>query len=160
MARTSKMTVEETLATPSSFRFEGDTLVTVAEMAAPAGDWPQQLGDEKLIQTKQPTNFYFKWKVSGALVPLLSRENRWKIQLYFEKWGQTEFNIGAVGTQTVGFVPVSGNEYNVAISIPSNTVPEGIYDVVAVLRLADQFGKPLPVAGFAEFGKIEYYQAD
>jgi hypothetical protein len=152
------MQVEETLATPGSFRFKGQTIVTVQELPT-TGPWPANLTDNKLIQCEQATRFGFQWSVEGVLVPLLSNANKWKVQLFFEKWGEKEFNLGANGTASVNFVPVSGNVYNVVITLPANSIPEGVYDVVAILRLYDQRNQPIPVAGFAELGKIEYYEA-
>ncbi len=81
------------------------------------------------------------------------------MQLFFEKWGQSEFNLGASGTATVNFVPTSGHTYNVVINLPANSIPEGVYDVVAILRLYDGRNQPIPVAGFAEMGKLEFYEA-
>lgn len=152
------MRMEETLATPASFRFTGSSVVTLQELPS-GGAWPDITTDNKLIQTDQPVNFGFKWTVSGALVSLLSNQNKWKVQLHFEKWGPMEFDANPAGTRLVSFVPVSGHEYNVVISIPGNTIPEGVYDVVAILRLYDPNGRPLPVAGIAELGKIEYYES-
>jgi hypothetical protein len=152
------MHVEETLATPTSFRFNGSSVVTFDELPT-SGPWPANLIDEKLIQCEQAVRFGFQWSVSGVLVPLLSNANKWKVQLHFEKWGETEFNIGTNGTATVNFVPVSGHTYNVVITLPANSIPEGVYEIVAILRLYDQRNMPIPVAGFAELGKVEFYEA-
>ncbi|MCW5922495.1 MAG: hypothetical protein KIS77_09130 [Saprospiraceae bacterium] len=152
------MQVEETLATPQSFRFTGQSVVTIQELPT-TGPWPANLIDNKLIQCEQPVRFGFQWTVSGVLVPLLSNSNRWKVQLHFEKWGPLEFDLGANGTTYVNFVPVSGHTYNVVITLPANSIPEGVFEVVAILRLYDQRNQPIPVAGFAELGKIEFYEA-
>lgn len=150
-----KMIVEETLATPSSFRFTGRALATIQELPA-AGPWPSDLTQNRLIQTEQPINFNFEWQVSGPLVPLLDRGFKWKIQVYFEKWGVSESAVAP--NATVSYVPVSGHTYHAVINLPANSLREGIYDVVAVLRLYDSAGRPLPVAGFEEMGKFEVYE--
>jgi len=152
------MQIEETLATPQSFKFKGNSVVTIQELPT-TGPWPDNLTDNKLIQCEQAVRFGFKWAVEGVLVPLLSNANKWKVQLFFEKWGQSEFNLGASGTATVNFVPTSGHTYNVVITLPANSIPEGVYDVVAILRLYDGRNQPIPVAGFAEMGKLEFYEA-
>jgi hypothetical protein len=149
------MKVEETLATPSSFKFTGRAFATIQELPA-AGPWPSDLTQNRLIQVEQPINFGFEWQVSGPLVPLLDRGFRWRISVYFEKWGMSESPVAP--TATVGYVPVSGHTYNANIVLPANTLSEGVYDVVAVLRLYDGTGKPLPVAGFEELGKFEIYE--
>ncbi len=149
------MIVEETLATPSSFRFTGRTLATMHELPA-SGPWPSDLTQERLIQVEQAIHFHFEWQVSGALVPLLDRGFRWKIQVYFEKWGVSESAVAP--TATVSYIPVSGHTYRTVINLPGNSLSEGVYDMVAVLRLYDASGNPLPVAGFEELGKFQVYE--
>jgi hypothetical protein len=138
------MFVEETLATPASFRFNGRALVTSHELPT-TGPWPADLTNQRLIQVEQGIHFHFEWSVGGVLVPLLDRGMKWKIQLFFEKWGQSESSTNP--SATVNYVPTSGHTYRSFISIPANTISEGVYDVVAVLRLYDSAGNPLPVAG-------------
>jgi len=149
------MIVEETLATPSSFRFTGRALATVKELPA-TGPWPSDLTQERLIQVEQPLNFHFEWQVSGALVPLLDRGFRWRIQVYFEKWGISESAVAP--SAVVSYIPVSGHTYHAVINLPANSLHEGVYDMVAVLRLHDAAGRPLPVAGFEELGKFQVYE--
>ncbi|MCA0235493.1 MAG: hypothetical protein LCH81_03845 [Bacteroidetes bacterium] len=149
------MIVEETLATPSSFRFTGRALASIEELPA-SGPWPSDLSQTRLIQVEQPINFNFEWQVSGPLVPLLDRNFRWKIQVYFEKWGASETAVAP--SITVPYQAVSGFTYRSTINLPANTLREGVYDVVAVLRLYDGSGRPLPVAGFEEMGKFEVYE--
>ncbi len=151
------MQVEEGLATPASFQFNGSSVVTMQELPT-TGPWPDDVTQTNLIQCEQPVSFGFSWSVQGPLVALLSNPAiRWKLQLYFEKWGNTEFNIGGTGVNFVPYQPISGYVYNRTIQIPANTVPEGVYDIVGVLRLYNG-NNPLPAAGFVEFGKVEFYE--
>lgn len=154
--KTMAMSVEETLATPASFQFSGTSLVTSNE-GATTGPWPADLTNQRLIQVEQSVYFRFKWSVSGVLVPLLSAGMKWKIQVFFEKWGQSESPVNP--STFVNYVPTSGHNYNALISIPPNTLSEGVYDVVAVLRLYDTNGYPVPVAGYEEMGKYQIFEA-
>lgn len=150
--------VEENLASPKSFRFCYGNAVCTDEQLPSDCCWDDAILNNSLIQVEQGVNFGFKWCVEGCLVPLL-KCSYWKIQLHFEKWGEPEFDLGSVGVQKVKFVPESGYQYYNVISLRPNTVPEGVYDIVAVIRLYDNAGNPVPVAGFAELGKIQFYEA-
>lgn len=150
------MSVEETLATPASFQFTGTALVTSNE-GATTGPWPADLTNQRLIQAEQSVYFLFKWTVSGVLVPLLAPGMKWKIQVFFEKWGQSESPVNP--STIVPYVPTSGHTYNAMISIPPNTLNEGVYDVIAVLRLYDSSNNPLPVAGYEEMGKYQIFES-
>jgi hypothetical protein len=152
-----KFKVEENLATPKSFKFDGAAVCTDEQLP---GDccWDEPILNNTLIQVEQGVNFGFQWSVSGCLVPLL-KCSHWKVQLHFEKWGEPEFDLGALGITQVKYVPESGYTYNTVISLRPNTVPEGVYDIVAVIRMYDYKNNPVPVAGFAELGKIQFYEA-
>jgi hypothetical protein len=149
--------VEETLATPSSFVFNGQAAVTAHENALPAGNpWPADFTNDRLIQVEQGLHFHFKWSVSGPLVPILRNDLKWKVQVFLEKWGESETPVSPAAT--VNFNSAAGFQYNTLVNIPANTLNEGVYDVVAVIRLYTAAGNPLPVAGFVEMGKIQMYE--
>jgi len=150
------MLVEETLATPQSFKFQGNAFVTTHELPS-TGPWPGDLANQRLIQVEQGVHFHFGWSVAGVLVPLLDRGMKWKIQVFFEKWGESESPVNP--SVTVNYNQTSGFNYRALISIPGNTLSEGVYDVVAVLRLYDANNLPLPVAGYEEMGKIQFYES-
>ena len=152
------MKVEENLATSQSFKFKGTSIVTMKELPSADECWPDTVPNNQLIQCEQGATIGFQWSVSGCLVPLL-KCSKWKIQLLIEKWGQEEFLDRGQNVINVPYVPVSGHVYTAGIEIPAGTMQEGVYDIVAVIRLLDNAGKPLPVAGFAELGKFEFYQA-
>lgn len=150
------MFVEETLATPQSFKFKGNALVTTHELPS-TGPWPADLSNQRLIQTEQGVHFHFRWSVEGVLVPLLDSGMKWKIQVFFEKWGESESPVNPYAS--VSYKQVSGYNYHAVISIPPSTLTEGVYDVVAVLRLYDAKGVPLPVAGYEEMGKFQFFES-
>ncbi len=152
--------VEETLVNGPTFAFNGQAVASMHELPPVAGStWPADLTNDRLIQVEQGVHFHFAWGVSGAVVPLLSSNLVWKIQLFFEKWGQSESPLNP--STTVRYVPTSGFRYNALINIPGNTLSEGVYDVVAVIRLYNVVSgvtSPLPVAGFVEMGKFEFFE--
>lgn len=150
--------VEETLATPESFRFSGGSIVTLQELPS-TGGWPADLNSRRLIQTDQPVNIGFQWSVAGDLVPLLSGQIKWEVKVEFEQIGVHEFDLGAAGLRFVNYVPVSGHQYHVVINLQPGTVPEGIYEIVVRLRLRDANHRPLPAGGFGNLGKFEFYNA-
>jgi hypothetical protein len=151
------MSVEEGFATPGSFQFSGASIVTSNESVFTTGPWPPDLTNQRLIQVEQGMYFHFQWSVAGVLVPILAPGMKWKIQVFFEKWGQSESPVNP--SLNVNYVPVSGHLYNATIAIPPNTLSEGVYDVVAVLRLYDAVGNPLPVAGYEEKGKFQLFES-
>lgn len=153
-----ELKVEENLASPKSFRFCCGSVVCTGEPLPGDCCWDHPVLNNSLIQVEQGVNFYFKWCVDGCLVPLL-KCTHWVIQVYFERWGDREFNIGTAGIKKVKFKPEEGYVYDEVISLGPDTIPEGVYDIVAVLRLYDYRDNPVPVAGFAELGKIQFYEA-
>jgi len=152
-----RMNVEENLATPESFQFCCDSLVTVDELPSADRCWPDIVPCNRLIQVEQGVKFGFQWCVKGCLVDII-KCTKWKIQLFFERWGCKE-HCGDPEPKCVNFVAESGYLYTEYIELPPNTIPEGVYEIVGVLRLYDFRGNPLPVAGFAELGKFEFYEA-
>jgi hypothetical protein len=155
---TAFMNVEETLATPASFRLNAGSVVTLQELPG-TGVWPADLSNDRLIQTNQGVNIGVQWSVVGPLVALLSGQLRWKIKLYFEEMGPGEFDINNAGVKFVNYVPISGHQYNSVINIPAGTVTEGLHDISVQLRLYDGNNRPLPVSAFSELGKFQFYNA-
>ncbi|MBV6438525.1 MAG: hypothetical protein EPGJADBJ_00149 [Saprospiraceae bacterium] len=155
------MTFESGLVNPSSFVLNG--AVAFSHELPPTitlgGGLSGAVGSPRLVQCEQTYHVHFNWTVSGALVPLMRPDLRWKVEVYFERWGASEYGLpAAINPQTVGFVPVSGHTYSAIITIPGNTIPEGVYDMVAILRMYDAAGNPLPVAGFEEMNKVQFYE--
>lgn len=151
--------VEENLASPKSFVFCGGAVCTDEQLP---GDccWDDPILNNSLIQSEQAVTFGFRWDVKGCLVPLL-KCSKWKIEVQLERWGSKEFDLAALGygTKYVNYVPRSGYTYTESITVPANTIPDGVYEVVGLITLYDNNNNPLPVAGFAELGKIRFYEA-
>jgi len=115
-----------------------------------------------LIQCEQDSHVHFTWTQSGGLIPFLNASMlEWRLDVLFEKWGNAEWSPAIPAAQrVVAFSNNNPHTYNQLITIPANSVPEGIYDIVAVLRLYNKFtGAPLPLAGFVELNKVQYYEA-
>ena len=126
------------------------------------------LANNKLIKCDQPVEVKFNWTVQGIFAHTMDPNSGWKIELFLEKYGPGEFAFQpGVGQKTVLYNTgaVSGIGLNaqvaytgVTITIPPNTISEGIYDVVAAIRYLHPDGTPCFLAAFAEFGKIDFYQ--
>lgn len=120
--------------------------------------FPVTPNEPTIIQCEQESHIHINWTQSGELSSYLCGLE-WRIEVLFEKWGSTEWSPGApINPRTVRFVQGNYN-YNEVITIPANTVPEGVYDIVVVLRLQSTTKKPLPLAGFVELDKVQVYEA-
>lgn len=157
---TGNFQAEQVISTnPTIFRFNGGALLTADELAS-TQEWPADLSNatQRVIQRDQPIYFRFRWSVSGLLVPLMSAQNKWHLQVYFEKMGGGEINLGPYAEADVNFVQTSGHVYDHRMVFPPNSVDDGVYDVVAVIRFKDSRNRPGPIAAFAELGKITVYE--
>jgi hypothetical protein len=155
---TTPFLAEQVISTnPTIFRFDGGSILTASELSS-TNEWPADLAIERIYQRDQPVRIGFRWSVSGLLVSLLNPANRWHLQVYFEQMGGGEVNLGPYSQANVNFVPTSGHIYNHVMVLPPNSVPDGVFDVVAVIRFQDNLGRPGPIAAFAELGKVTVYE--
>lgn len=127
------------------------------------------LTNNNLIQTNQQIQFKFEWGVYGIFAHMVNPLFEWRIEVFLEKYGPGEFSLGPVGRLSLPWsagivttptqVNFPGNIGSTTITIPPYSIPEGLYDVVAVIRLHDMpSGLPCFSAAFAEFGKIHVYR--
>jgi len=144
---------------PAVFNFNGGATLTRTELNSTSG-WPENLAVERIVQTDQPVNFGFSWSVSGLLIPFIDPTSKWHIQVYFEQLGGGEIFLGGYSVKDVPFGPHTHGRraYREVLTFPANSIPEGLYDVVAVIRLVDTAHHPGPVAAFAEMGKVQFYK--
>lgn len=157
-------TAEQALSSnPSIFRLFGVATMTGQEGVSTSG-YPN-VPIERVIQTDQMFTVGVQWSVAGLLTGLIDPNAKWHVQVYFEQLGGGEINLGGASHQDVTFgtfTPIpgvtGGRQYNARLSFPPNSIPEGLYEVVCVLRLLNSSHGPGPVAGFAELGKVEFYQ--
>lgn len=120
--------------------------------------YPITPNEPTIIQCEQDSHVHVYWEQSGELTSYLCGLE-WRIEVLFEKWGSTEWSPSTpFSPRTVRFVQ-GPNNYSETITIPANTIPEGVYDIVVVLRLQSTSKKPLPLAGFVELNKVQVYEA-
>lgn len=109
----------------------------------------------KIIRIDQPWSVKFDWKTAGALTHIMS--GAWLLRLYLEQMGGKEIDLpGPVSTKEVKCVS-EPCPYSASIEVPANNVPEGVYLLVASLTMIGPTKKPGPIAGFAEFGVVQFY---
>lgn len=120
--------------------------------------YPVTPNEPTIIQCEQESHVHVRWEQSGALTSYLCGLE-WRIEVLFEKWGNTEWSPGSpLSPRIVKFVQ-GPNVYSEIITIPADTIPEGVYDIVVVLRLQSTNRQPLPLAGFVELDKVQVYEA-
>ncbi|MBC7777139.1 MAG: hypothetical protein H7246_17030 [Phycisphaerae bacterium] len=150
------------------YDISGNGQISTITEAPGLGGHPVPSGNltvNNLVMTDQPIQFKFEWGVFGAFAHAINPAFEWRIQIYLEQYGIGEFSLGAAGFKavsngsgTVG-APLGQVDFSTTIYIPGNTVPPGLYDVVAVIQLYDMpSGLPCFAAAFAEFNKINFYQ--
>ncbi len=156
---------------PGLFDFVGISMIgRMDEFPSGGGLTLGNVGTSRLVQTDQQVDFRFQWNVSGIFTHTINPAFLWQIEIFLEQYGPDEFSLGATGRKSLAFgtgTPALGNTISfpgvagsTTISIPPNAIPEGVYDVVAVIRLthpAPTF-TPCFLAAFAEYGKIQFYQ--
>lgn len=109
-----------------------------------------------IVQTDQPIHVHTEWFVKGALASILCGE--WRVAVYFEKYGKDEADPGEYKT-TIKHVQALTQKYNTTIEVPANELTPGLYNVAIAITFVSEKGVPLPVAGFAELGMVQYYES-
>lgn len=161
------------LTLPGLFDFRGSGQVgNMSENLSPGPFTTGNIVENRLIQTDQQIDFKFEWFVKGIFAHAFNPAFRWRIEIFMERYGPNEFDLGALGVKTLTYgsgdlvlpdevqFPGAGAPNSTTISIPGGTIPDGVYDVVAVLSLlhAAPDDTPCFLAAFAEFGKMRFYQ--
>ncbi len=113
----------------------------------------------QIAQTDQTIHVHTQWTVSGGLAPLI--DGTWKVDVYVEKYGTAEAPGTGVFSAIVKNLPFAGfsKTFNRTVSIPAGSLDAGLYKVALAITFVGPAGQPLPVAGFAEMGMIQYYDA-
>lgn len=125
--------------------------VQITESPAGPGGPFDPTTTNRVIQEDQSFTAKFKWKTDGALSKLLVG-GKWKCDILFERMGGNEegFNPSA----TVNDLGVVGQEYNVRVNVPGNTLNAGVYNVVVRIQYIFHDGDFSPFAGFEHIGMI------
>jgi hypothetical protein len=116
-------------------------------------EWPADRLETDLIQLDQPWSVCFKFQTQGDLCEIIC--GKWKLCLLFEKMGGGEFSYNPCETIEFAGGPKT---YHAHIRVPKRQVPEGVYRIVATLRLYGPTGRPGPVAAFVDMGLVQFYE--
>lgn len=150
------------------FNFSGAAGLTQIE--GPSTSGPPSVANldvQRILQTDQYCFFQFQWSISGLILPSLNPNNQWDIQIYFEQLGGGEINLGpyshldkdmSIVNNSAIPLTTAGTTYTQYLMFPPGVIPEGIYDVVGVIRMVTPSHQPLWVAAFAELGKVQFYK--
>jgi hypothetical protein len=150
-----------------SFDIEGGATVTFQEMEIKPpkpGEFDIWLGNlpvDTQLSLDQPFKFIVTWKQTGALCEDLRTDAYWQIEVLMEKMGIEEYELPErYRVKTVNFVPEKDHIYLVEFDIDERVVDKGVYRPVVIvnLRKPDTHDTYMPVAGFAEFSPVQFYE--
>jgi hypothetical protein len=116
-------------------------------------DWPEQTPPSDIIQLDQSWNIWFWFRTTGDLCNIMC--GKWKLQILLEKMGGGETNFSP--TEIVDCV-CGPHTYIKNIHVPPRKVGEGVYRVIATVRLFGPGGHPGPVAAFVDLGLVQFYE--
>jgi hypothetical protein len=110
----------------------------------------------KIIRTDQPWSIKFDWKTTGALNYVMS--GTWLLRLYLEQMGGKEIELPEPIRSKAERFMSEPCPYTCSIQVPAGCVPEGVYMLVAAVTMVGPTKKPGPIAGFAEFGVVQFFE--
>lgn len=125
------------------------------------------------VQTDQDIKVKLAWRTKGLFAHAIETDFKWKIEVLLERRGPGEFDLGATGVKTLTYgsgtyaglgagstVTYPGADANsTTVVIPGGTIPDGLYDIVVVLRMFHEDGTtPCFLAAFADFGLVDFYR--
>lgn len=144
----------------NAFKIKATQLAVVTEGDDVIGMWPVNPGDtpmNDIIQADQDLMVKAAWSVSGALASIVCGE--YITTVYCERMGKLEvnedFSVKVPHVQTAACT-----NYSATITIPKNTLGEGVYRLVVAINFRSEKDLPIPVAGFCDLGLMQVYQAD
>ena len=141
---------------PGIFEFQG-AIAPIQTVETPSANLTDA---SNIIRTDLPFDINFDWTQEGALVAW--GPGRWRGDAFLEEMGQGEY-LGPPLNFNIPHVLANPHNYVQTINVPANTVQPGIYRLV--VRLAFEFEFPAgvfhpgPVAAFAEFGLVQFYES-
>ena len=115
-----------------------------------------------VIPTNTPWGVHVKWEMDGALAIWLNAN--FQIQTFLERIGpgaDYALPVLIVNSLTGPLTPFPPKrDYSVDVKVAPGAIATGVYRVVVALHLYDDSsGSPTPIAGFADCGFIDVYQA-
>ncbi len=116
-------------------------------------EWPATPPSD-IIQLDQSWNVWFWFETIGDLCNIMCGE--WKLQVLLEKMGGGETDVSP--SKTIKCV-CGSHTYIDHIHVPARTIKEeGVYRVIATVRLFGPAGRPGPVAAFVDLGLVQFYE--
>ncbi len=149
------------------FEVQGNATVTMTELGdiwnwTDAWDAPPTPNIETQLSTDQGCKFLVKWRQLGLLANAFNPGCYWQIELLLEKMGKGEFELAEADRIHIEpYVPDIGHIYAATFSVGGRKIPAGVYRPVVMInfRMPDTFADTwMPVAGFAEFPPIQFYE--
>ena len=110
-----------------------------------------------IIRRDQAWKVQFDWRSFGSLNHMIA--GNWYLRIYLEQMGLGEFNLPNASATVAIVSNLNSSNYNRDILVPANTVPAGLYKLVASVTCKGPLGHPGPVAGFAEGPLVQFYDA-
>ena len=106
------------------------------------------------VQTDQAVTIIYHFSKSGWWLPFMGN-CLCKFQVFLERMGVGEF--GDIPTVILPFNNVAGSDV-VSVTIPSGTVPAGVYRIVARFMITPPASNDSPCVAFADLGFANWYQ--
>ena len=106
------------------------------------------------VQTDQTVQITYHYTQSGWLLPFMCGNCQCKFQVFLERMGVNEF--GDIPPVIIPFNNAPGS-YTAVATIQPNTVPPGVYRVVASFMLTPFGSNASPCVAFADLGLANWY---
>jgi len=108
-----------------------------------------------IIRNDQKWGARFKWTQTGASWPG-EFGNKFRLKVYLEKMGGSEFDLP--NSEVIQSVSINTpHDYEREIEFDAGIVPAGLYRAVAIVTYENNWGTPLPLAGFTEGIMVNFY---
>ena len=107
------------------------------------------------VQTDQTVQITYHWNQSGWLLPFMCGNCDCKFQVFLERMGVAEYGDIPAVVLPFNNAPGSGTAI---VTIQPNTVPPGVYRIVACFMLTPSGSNASPCVAFADLGLAHWYQ--
>jgi hypothetical protein len=108
------------------------------------------------IQTDQNWQVQFNFNASGVFFLFFGAAVRWRCDILMEQYGPGE-NPASLPSIILPGVNALSNNFTGTINIPANTVPDGVYKMVARLSMLPLASNRVLAAGFEELNLVQFY---
>ena len=108
-----------------------------------------------VIRTDQDWYIKMDWKTSGPLNYLIC--GRWQLQVLLEEMGKGEHDVdNSIVFEKFASKPAA---YSKEVRFRAGDLPEGVFKLVATIKLLGPNDVPGPVVGFAEGPIVQFYDS-